>query len=220
MSSVRIRLPLPGPLVKRLRHRPFTAVTWVRFPYGSPEKFRHVCVGTFLYQNPYGNRKAGPEGETNMPVAYWSGRGRFPPDRTSQGRNLTGRGGERSLPGVTKEIPTLVRRNFFESKPVRESPGRARSPHVTNRSEDPNIPSVSLPGKNPGKPPAFVAQRLSALPTWWHVFQDVGDSPRTGPDREGTLPIEVGSGAFPGSPEKFRHIRVGTFLMRQWRIRL
>ena len=24
-----------GPLVKRLRHRPFTAVTRVRFPYGS-----------------------------------------------------------------------------------------------------------------------------------------------------------------------------------------
>ena len=27
-----------GPLVKRLRHRPFTAVTWVQFPYGSPRK--------------------------------------------------------------------------------------------------------------------------------------------------------------------------------------
>ena len=27
-----------GPLVKRLRHGPFTAVTWVRFPYGSPAK--------------------------------------------------------------------------------------------------------------------------------------------------------------------------------------
>ncbi len=26
---------LPGPLVKRLRHRPFTAVTRVRIPYGS-----------------------------------------------------------------------------------------------------------------------------------------------------------------------------------------
>ena len=26
-----------GPLVKRLRHRPFTAVAWVRLPYGSPE---------------------------------------------------------------------------------------------------------------------------------------------------------------------------------------
>ena len=25
-----------GPLVKWLRHRPFTAVTWVRVPYGSP----------------------------------------------------------------------------------------------------------------------------------------------------------------------------------------
>ena len=41
MSSVQIRLPLPGPLVKRLRHRPFTAVTWVRFPYGSPNKKGH-----------------------------------------------------------------------------------------------------------------------------------------------------------------------------------
>ena len=27
-----------GPLVKWLRHRPFTAVTWVRVPYGSPKK--------------------------------------------------------------------------------------------------------------------------------------------------------------------------------------
>ena len=68
MSSVRIRLPLPGPLVKRLRHRPFTAVTWVRFPYGSPEKFRHTRVGTFLYQNPYGNRRAGP-GAPTLPTA-------------------------------------------------------------------------------------------------------------------------------------------------------
>ncbi len=25
-----------GPVVKRLRHRPFTAVTRVRFPHGSP----------------------------------------------------------------------------------------------------------------------------------------------------------------------------------------
>ena len=29
---------LYGPLVKRSRHRPFTAVTWVRFPYGSPKE--------------------------------------------------------------------------------------------------------------------------------------------------------------------------------------
>ena len=27
-----------GPLVKRLRHRPLTAKTWVRFPYGSPKE--------------------------------------------------------------------------------------------------------------------------------------------------------------------------------------
>ena len=48
MSSVRIRLPLPGPLVKRLRHRPFTAVTWVRFPYGSPKKTPPFWVVFFL----------------------------------------------------------------------------------------------------------------------------------------------------------------------------
>ena len=30
---------LPGPLVKRLRHRPFTAVTRVRVPYGSLQHF-------------------------------------------------------------------------------------------------------------------------------------------------------------------------------------
>ena len=38
-SQVRVLPPQPnkyGPLVKRSRHRPFTAVTGVRFPYGSP----------------------------------------------------------------------------------------------------------------------------------------------------------------------------------------
>ena len=46
---VQIRHPLPhlGPLVKRLRHGPFTAVTWVRFPYASPTKkqaLRSECL--------------------------------------------------------------------------------------------------------------------------------------------------------------------------------
>ena len=37
---------LPGPLVKRLRHRPFTAVTRVRVPYGSLiEKWRFSSAG-------------------------------------------------------------------------------------------------------------------------------------------------------------------------------
>ena len=45
VSPVRIQSPLPcpfgtalGALVKRLRHRPFTAVTRVRFPYASPRR--------------------------------------------------------------------------------------------------------------------------------------------------------------------------------------
>ena len=38
-----------GPLVKRLRHRPFTAVTWVRFPYGSPKRKRRSIERLFLF---------------------------------------------------------------------------------------------------------------------------------------------------------------------------
>ena len=61
VSPVRIQVPLPkkaqpiilrlllGPLVKRLRHRPFTAVTWVRFPYGSPRRRkRYEACDDFL----------------------------------------------------------------------------------------------------------------------------------------------------------------------------
>ena len=60
VSPVRIQVPLPkkaqpiilrllfGPLVKRLRHRPFTAVTWVRFPYGSPRRSSSLISGLLL----------------------------------------------------------------------------------------------------------------------------------------------------------------------------
>ena len=37
-----------GPLVKRLRHRPLTAKTWVRFPYGSPTR-RADCLCSLLF---------------------------------------------------------------------------------------------------------------------------------------------------------------------------
>ena len=40
---------LYGPLVKRLRHGPFTAVTWVRFPYGSPKHPALKGAGCFFY---------------------------------------------------------------------------------------------------------------------------------------------------------------------------
>ena len=54
-------VPFPskyGPLVKWLRHRPFTAVTWVRVPYGSPDErnplFEHFYrkAGLFLSSKP------------------------------------------------------------------------------------------------------------------------------------------------------------------------
>ena len=44
-----------GPLVKRLRHHPFTVVTWVRVPYGSPaKKDRQNAYPFLLYVTPYG----------------------------------------------------------------------------------------------------------------------------------------------------------------------
>ena len=40
-----------GPLVKRLRHRPFTAESWVQFPYGSPDlnARKHKLSGIFSF---------------------------------------------------------------------------------------------------------------------------------------------------------------------------
>ena len=39
-----------GPLVKRLRHRPFTAVTGVRFSHGSPKnRDAHLCISVFSF---------------------------------------------------------------------------------------------------------------------------------------------------------------------------
>ncbi len=43
VSLVQIQLQPPyGPMVKRLRHRPFTAVTRVRFPFGSPGRIAQL----------------------------------------------------------------------------------------------------------------------------------------------------------------------------------
>ena len=49
---------LSGPLVKWLRHRPFTAVTWVRVPYGSPDIGSTVGWGRFLYKTLFFTREA------------------------------------------------------------------------------------------------------------------------------------------------------------------
>ena len=47
-----------GPLVKRLRHRPFTAESWVRFPYGSPHydtpKWLYRAVWEFFFCTDFG----------------------------------------------------------------------------------------------------------------------------------------------------------------------
>ena len=43
-----------GPLVKRLRHRPFTAVTWVRFPYGSPKHKLSELIDIVFYNGLFG----------------------------------------------------------------------------------------------------------------------------------------------------------------------
>ena len=145
---------------------------------------------------------------------------------------------------VTKEIPTLLRRNFFVSEPVRESKGRPRrgGKHAGGMFSRPweIPPRQDLTGKEPyrtrwGAEPSRGHQKSSDTPVSelfcirtrtgverptpkgrpicrWHIGQAVGDSPQTGPRREGTSPDEVGSGAFPGLPKKFRRCGVGIFL--------
>ena len=49
-----------GPLVKRLRHRPLTAKTWVRFPYGSPiEYFPNGAAHLWVCFRIYGKTPSG-----------------------------------------------------------------------------------------------------------------------------------------------------------------
>lgn len=72
VSPVQIQVPLPlppgtyrvvrpgsqkfnGPLVKWLRHGPFTAVTWVRIPYGSPSHRTPVCAASYGRTREYRN---------------------------------------------------------------------------------------------------------------------------------------------------------------------
>ena len=45
---------IQGPLVKRSRHRPFTAVTWVRFPYGSLRTMTRPRLCFLLYRQAKG----------------------------------------------------------------------------------------------------------------------------------------------------------------------
>ncbi len=64
LRGARVRIPssLPyslGPLVKWLRHRPFTAVTRVRIPYGSFEKVSNIFDTFFLYNNIRQNMSSG-----------------------------------------------------------------------------------------------------------------------------------------------------------------
>ena len=72
-SQVRVLPPQPnkyGPLVKRSRHRPFTAVTGVRFPYGSPIPGTIAQLGEHL---PYkqGVTGSSPVSPTNYINAAW-----------------------------------------------------------------------------------------------------------------------------------------------------
>ena len=71
-----------GPLVKRLRHRPLTAKTWVRFPYGSPKKQiphpRYLLLsfgGPYGIQNPSPSRRLGrvriPRAEQRPLASRW-----------------------------------------------------------------------------------------------------------------------------------------------------
>ena len=73
-SLVRIRPPLPqfGPMVKRLRHRPFTAVTRVRVSVGSPQSHNRSHERLFHF---------GKGGFARLECAFYAPRSGIPPLR-------------------------------------------------------------------------------------------------------------------------------------------
>ena len=67
-----------GPLVKRLRQRPLTPLTWVRFPHGSP-KNTPAYAGVFFRVSRARNRTGQcAAAHKNSPVDCFLARGRFP----------------------------------------------------------------------------------------------------------------------------------------------
>ncbi len=67
-----------GPLVKRLRQRPLTPLTWVRFPHGSP-KSTPAYAGVFFRVSRARNRTGQcAAAHKNSPVDCFIARGRFP----------------------------------------------------------------------------------------------------------------------------------------------
>ena len=67
-----------GPLVKRLRQRPLTPLTWVRFPHGSPGS-TPAYAGVFFRVSRARNRTGRcAAAHKNSPVDCFLARGRFP----------------------------------------------------------------------------------------------------------------------------------------------
>ena len=75
-----------GPLVKRLRQRPLTPLTWVRFPHGSPKTLQHKLECFFVYPVRGIEQGSAPQRTKNSPVDCFLARGRFPrvPSETLQ----------------------------------------------------------------------------------------------------------------------------------------
>ena len=67
-----------GPLVKRLRQRPLTPLTWVRFPHGSPKTLQHKLECFFVYPVRGIEQGSAPQRTKNSPVDCFLARGRFP----------------------------------------------------------------------------------------------------------------------------------------------
>ena len=119
-----------GPLVKRLRQRPLTPLTWVRFPHGSP-KSTPAYAGVFFRVSRARNRTGRcAAAHKNSPVDCFLARGRFPrvsPKNTpaytgvffrvSRVRNRTGQcaaAHKKQSSGLffsPREIPACVTRN-------------------------------------------------------------------------------------------------------------
>ena len=84
-------------MVKRSRHRPFTAVTRVRFPVGSPKSAAHLC-GAFLFVSAASFAKKTPLTFADKPTIIRLA--------CSEGKSFVGNDG---LDKTQAEMPVLIR---------------------------------------------------------------------------------------------------------------
>ena len=149
-----------GPLVKRLRQRPLTPLTWVRFPHGSPKNAPQLRLGSFFLCFRARNRTGRPPaGGKKQSCGLF-----FSPREIPRGRKLMWPGwlvGAR-VAGVSTAAFGSVRAGHARPAPGGEKGRVSGRGKVRRRGQDPSLrieDSMAADAKREG--------RACPAPTGW-----------------------------------------------------